>query len=306
MKLMKNLFHNERRLPRGFILLTTVPTVVLSVVFILYPAVSGVYYSLTDAATVRSQVRPNFIGLENYIYLFTRDRLFGKVVLNTLKLLLIVPPCTVFISLVMAVLFSQSKLKEKGIYRTLLFLPSVISLSVDAIVWACIFDPRPTGIANQFLAFFGVEPVTWLGDARFAIFCVAVVLVWQAAGYYMVMIIAGLDSIPNTIYEAASLDGASAAARLFRITVPLMKDIIGIVFIFSVSGTLNLSFIITKVMTGGGPGNSTLVLGLYTYNMAFGINTNLGYSMVLAVFSMVLGILVSLGSRKISYNNENQ
>jgi N-acetylglucosamine transport system permease protein len=303
---MRNSLHNQKRLPLVFILFTTVPTFVLSLVFILYPAVSGVYYSLTDAATIRSQVRPNFIGLENYIYLFTRDRLFIKVMLNTLKLLLTVPPCTVFISLVMAALFSQSKLREKGVYRSLLFMPSVISLSVDAIVWACIFDPRPTGIANQFLAFFDAGPVTWLGDARFAIFCIAVVLIWQAAGYYMVMIVAGLDSIPNTIYEAASLDGASAAVKLFRITVPLMKDIIGIVFIFSVSGTLRLSFIITKVMTNGGPGNSTLVLGLYTYNMAFGLNTNLGYSMVLTVFSMTLGILISLGSRKISYGNENQ
>jgi N-acetylglucosamine transport system permease protein len=292
------------RLPVGFIVLCVVPTVTLSVVFTLVPVINGLYLSLTNAASMRMTGNVRFIGLENFVYMFTRDTRFFAALWNSVKLMLVVPPCTIFLSLFLAVLLTQSKLKERGLYRVLLFMPSIVSLTVVAVVWACIYDPRSTGVVNTLIGLWGVGPVAWLGDGRFALWCIAAVLIWQAAGYYMIMHVAALDGIPTSVYEAAAIDGASPVDKFFRITVPLMKDIIGITLIFSLSGTLGLSFILTSVMTAGGPGTATLVLGLYTYNTAF-VNSNVGYSMALSMFSLVLGVLISVVSRKFSYTNEN-
>jgi N-acetylglucosamine transport system permease protein len=274
------------------------------VVFTLVPVINGLYLSLTNAASMRMTGNVRFIGLENFVYMFTRDTRFFAALWNSAKLMLVVPPCTIFLSLFLAVLLTQSRLRERGLYRVLLFMPSTVSMTVVAVVWACIYDPRSAGVVNTLIGLWGAGPVAWLGDGRFALWCIAVVLIWQAAGYYMVMHIAALDSIPASVYEAAAIDGASPADKFFRITVPLMKDIIGITLIFSLSGTLGISFVLTSVMIGGGPGTSTLVLGLYTYNMAF-VNSNVGYSMALSMFSLVLGVLISVVSRKFSYTNEN-
>jgi N-acetylglucosamine transport system permease protein len=296
----------QKRLPTGFILLATLPTVSLSLLFTLIPAISGLYMAMTNATSMRSTANLRFIGFENFIYMFTRDPIFYKALGNTLKLMFIVPPCTIFLSLFMAVLFTQSKLRERGLYRILLFLPNVISLTVVAVIWACIYDPRSGGLANRILNLWGAGPVTWLGDPNYALGAIIVTIIWHAAGYYMVMHIAALDSIPVSVYEAASIDGASAADKFFRITIPLMRDIIGITLIFCLSGIGGTSFILTNVMTAGGPGNTTLVLGLYVYNTAFGTNTNVGYSMAISVVAMFLGIIISFISRKFSYTNENQ
>jgi N-acetylglucosamine transport system permease protein len=121
----------------------------------------------------------------------------------------------------------------------------------------------------------------------------------------MIMHISALDGIPDSVYEAASIDGATWVDKFFRITIPLMKDILGITFVLSLSGSMGISFILTNVMTAGGPGDASLVLPLYVYNMAFGSNTNVGYSMALTMISLILGILFSVITRKMSYTNEN-
>jgi N-acetylglucosamine transport system permease protein len=296
----------QKRLPAGFILLATVPTVSLSILFTLVPVLNGLYIALTNATSMRFTARVRFIGFENFIYMFTRDPIFYTALGNTLKLMLIVPPCTIFLSLFMAVLFTQSKLRERGLYRILLFLPSVVSFTVVAVVWACIYDPRSGGVANQLISLWGAGPVTWLGDPTYALGAIIVIMIWQAAGYYMVMHIAALDSIPVDVYEAAAIDGATAVDKFFRITIPLMRDIIGITLIFSLSGTLGISFVLTNVMTAGGPGNATMVLGLYVYNTAFGTSVNVGYSMAISVVSMLLGVIISLVSRRFSYTRGNQ
>jgi N-acetylglucosamine transport system permease protein len=302
---MKRTLGYQKRLPTVFILISTVPTIALSLLFTLIPVVNGLYLSLTNATSMRMATNTRFIGLENYVDMFTRDKLFFTALGNTLKLMLVVPPCTIFMSLFLAVLLTQSLLKENWLYRILMFIPSIISMTVVAVVWACIFDPRSGGVANTLINLWGAGPVTWLGDKNYALTCIIIVLIWQAAGYYMVMILAALDSISVNVYEAADIDGANAVDKFFRITIPLLKDIIGITLIFSVSGTLSLSFILTMVMTGGGPSNSTLVLGLYTYNTAFSTNANVGYSMSITFVSMVLGVIISMVSRKLSYSNEN-
>ena len=293
------------RPPYSFILICTIPTLLLLIVFMIYPTLNALFLSFTNIRSIGMGGDVEFIGLQNYIDLFTRDRNFIASMVNTLKLLAVVPVITLFFSLVLAFLLTQSKLKEKGVYRVLFFLPSIISMAVVAIVWSLIFDPRSQGVANQVLGFFGAPGVAWLGDPRFALACIGFVLIWQATGYYMVMHIAAIDSISNDIYEAAAIDGAGALSKFFRITVPLLRDPIGITYVLSLSGTMSLSYILSNIMTGGGPGNASLVMVQHMYNMAFGASANIGYAMAITVIALLISITLSVISRRISYQNEN-
>lgn len=291
-------------LPYGFIAVCIVPTLALLCVFVIWPTINALWMSFTDAANMGSS-NAKFIGFENYRYMFVNDGVFLQSLGNTLKLMAVVPVTTIFLSLVFAFVLTQSKLKERGVYRVLFFLPSVISMTVVGIVWATIFDPRSGGVANTFIGLLGFSPVSWLGDEKVALWCIAFVLVWQAMGYYMVMLVAAIDGISQDIYEAASIDGANQPQKLFRITAPLLKDTIGITFVLSMSGTMNLSYILSNIMTNGGPGNSTRVLLQHMYRMAFGSSANFGYAMSIAVFSLAMAFVLSMISRKLSYQNEN-
>ena len=139
--------------------------------------------------------------------------------------------------------------------------------------------PPNVGIVNKILGAVGLESLqrSWLGDSKTALWCIAFTLLWQAAGYYMVMHIAAMDGISPEIYESATLDGASAWRKLISITMPLMKDIIGITFVLALSGTINLSFVLSQVMTGGGPNGASSVLLQYMYTQGF-VNGNFGYA----------------------------
>jgi len=292
-------------LPRGFLTLCVAPTLLLATIFMIWPALNALLMSFTNITSISVSGNARFVFLDNYIYMFTRDKNFLQSLVNTLKLIAVVPAITVFIALLIAFTLTQIKLRERGVYRVLFFLPSVVSLTVVGVVWACLFDPRTGGVINRFIALFGFAPVTWLGDERYALWCIALVLVWQAAGYFMVMHIAAIDSISRDIYEAAEIDGANQANKFFRITVPLLKDCIGITYVFSLSGTINVSYTLSNVMTNGGPGNSTLVLLQHMYKTAFGSSANFGYAMTITVFSLCLAFVISSLSRRISYQNEN-
>lgn len=293
------------RLPYLFIALCLGPAVVLTLIFIVWPTLNALYMSFTNIVSMSMRDNVRFVFLDNYIYLFTRDRFFQQSLYNTLRLVLVVPVVTVFLSLFFAFLLTQTKLAERGAYRVLFFMPSVLSMAVVSIVWASLFDPRSSGVLNRIIGFFGLRSVMWLGQEKYALWCIAFVLVWQAMGYYMVMLIAAIDGISHDIYEAADIDGASQTRKFFNITVPMLKDSIGITYVLSISGTIGLSYIVSNIMTNGGPSNATLVLLQHMYNMAFGPSTNFGYAMSITVFSLLLGFVFSFISRKFSYQNEN-
>ena len=216
---------------------------------------------------------------------------------NTLKLMLVVPICTLFCSLLLAFAVTQCRLKEKSIYRVLFFFPSVISLTVDGIIWSFVFHPT-MGILNSFLNSVGLSGLThsWTGDTKTALACIAVTLIWQAAGYYMVMYVAAMDGISAEIYESAVIDGANAADKLFRITLPLIKNIIGITWVLSLSGTLGLSYILVKIMTGGGPNGASSVILQYIYKIGME-QGSYGYAMALTVFITVFSAVLSVISQ---------
>lgn len=304
---MKNRQNRQNRqkkaqpLPVLFICISVLPAVILTLMFTIWPTAQALYLSFTNATSLG--LNNKFVALDNYIYMF-HDKSFIQALINTAKLMAVVPVITIFCSLVLAFVLNQCKLKEMVLYRTLFYFPNIVSLTVVGIIWSFVFHPN-VGIVNKILGAVGLESLqrSWLGDSKTALWCIAFTLLWQAAGYYMVMHIAAMDGISPEIYESATLDGASAWRKLISITMPLMKDIIGITFVLALSGTINLSFVLSQVMTGGGPNGASSVLLQYMYTQGF-VNGNFGYAMAITVFTLAISVALSMLSRKLTDASE--
>ena len=301
---MKNRQNRQKKaqpLPVLFICISVLPAVILTLMFTIWPTVQALYLSFTNATSLG--LNNKFVGLDNYIYMF-HDKSFVQALKNTAKLMAVVPVITIFCSLVLAFVLNQCKLKEMVLYRTIFYFPNIVSLTVVGIIWSFVFHPN-VGIVNKILGAVGLESLqrSWLGDSKTALWCIAFTLLWQAAGYYMVMHIAAMDGISPEIYESAPLDGASAWRKLVNITMPLMKDIIGITFVLALSGTINLSFVLSQVMTGGGPNGASSVLLQYMYTQGF-VNGNFGYAMAITVFTLAISVALSMLSRKLTDASE--
>lgn len=301
---MKNRQNRQKKaqpLPILFICISVLPAVILTLMFTIWPTVQALYLSFTNATSLG--LNNKFVALDNYIYMF-HDKSFFQALINTAKLMAVVPVITIFCSLVLAFVLNQCKLKEMVLYRTIFYFPNIVSLTVVGIIWSFVFHPN-VGIVNKILGAVGLESLqrSWLGDSKTALWCIAFTLLWQAAGYYMVMHIAAMDGISPEIYESATLDGASAWRKLVSITMPLMKDIIGITFVLALSGTINLSFVLSQVMTGGGPNGASSVLLQYMYTQGF-VNGNFGYAMAITVFTLAISVALSMLSRKLTDASE--
>lgn len=301
---MKNHQNRQKKaqpLPVLFICISVLPAVILTLMFTIWPTVQALYLSFTNATSLG--LNNKFVWLDNYIYMF-HDKSFIQALKNTAKLMAVVPVITIFCSLVLAFVLNQCKLKEMVLYRTIFYFPNIVSLTVVGIIWSFVFHPN-VGIVNKILGAVGLESLqrSWLGDSKTALWCIAFTLLWQAAGYYMVMHIAAMDGISPEIYESATLDGASAWRKLVSITMPLMKDIIGITFVLALSGTINLSFVLSQVMTGGGPNGASSVLLQYMYTQGF-VNGNFGYAMAITVFTLAISVALSMLSRKLTDASE--
>ena len=301
---MKNRQNRQKKaqpLPVLFICISVLPAVILTLMFTIWPTVQALYLSFTNATSLG--LNNKFVWLDNYIYMF-HDKSFIQALTNTAKLMAVVPVITIFCSLVLAFVLNQCKLKEMVLYRTIFYFPNIVSLTVVGIIWSFVFHPN-VGIVNKILGAVGLENLqcSWLGDSKTALWCIAFTLLWQAAGYYMVMHISAMDGISPEIYESATLDGASAWRKLVSITMPLMKDIIGITFVLALSGTINLSFVLSQVMTGGGPNGASSVLLQYMYTQGF-VNGNFGYAMAITVFTLAISVALSMLSRKLTDASE--
>lgn len=301
MKKRQNHQKKAQPLPVLFICISVLPAVILTLMFTIWPTVQALYLSFTNATSLG--LNNKFVWLDNYIYMF-HDKSFIQALKNTAKLMAVVPVITIFCSLVLAFVLNQCKLKERVLYRTIFYFPNIVSLTVVGIIWSFVFHPN-VGIINKILGAVGLESLqrSWLGDSKTALWCIAFTLLWQAAGYYMVMHIAAMDGISLEIYESATLDGASAWRKLVSITMPLMKDIIGITFVLALSGTINLSFVLSQVMTGGGPNGASSVLLQYMYTQGF-VNGNFGYAMAITVFTLAISVALSMLSRKLTDASE--
>lgn len=247
------------------------------------------YLSMTDYDLVST---PKWVGFDNYIRAFTKDQYFYKYFGNTLYFVVTLVPIVLALSLLLAILINKKTSWVNNIYRVALFLPSITSTVAVSMVWLWIFNPD-MGLINNFLMAIGLNDVPmWLGDTAWSKPALVIMRVWQMGGYYMIMFLAGLQTIPETLYEAAELDGASGIQKFFRITLPLLSNTTFVVMILLVIEAFNM-FESIFIMTAGGPLGSTSTMMYYIYEQAFS-SYNMGYASALAWIFFALIMVVSL------------
>lgn len=224
-----------------------------------------------------------FVGLWNFEMIFTRDDEFWRAFVNTI----IFAVLTVFLLMIITILISSWLSKNTKIHnlsQTMIFTPHIASMVSVAILWVLMLDPQ--GIINQVLAIFGIQGPNWLMDTRTSLLSVALVSVWKSIGYYCLIIIAGMQSLPADVYEAAKLDKASKWTILRKITLPLLTPTLSFVFIMKFINAFK-SFAAIDVMTQGGPQGSSMVLGYWIYN-AGRVKFNYGFAMAGAIVMTLL------------------
>ncbi len=273
-----------------FLACCVTPALVGFCLFILYPAFQVFRMSLYKWSGGTG--KKTFIGLKNFKTLFASDT-FWLAFRNTIFLMVFVTIVTMTLSLFFAAVISRGKLKEANLYRIVLFFPNVLSIVVIGIIFKNLFNPL-TGIVNSALAAMGNTNLpNWLGDSRYVLWVIAVAMVWQAVGYYMVMYIAGMDGVSAELYEVSELEGANKLQEFFKITLPLIWPTVRTTLVFFILSTMNMSFQFVTVMTNGEPQGHSEVLLSYVNLQAFS-NANFGYAMSVSVVVFVFSFVLSL------------
>ncbi|WP_231637463.1 carbohydrate ABC transporter permease [Paenibacillus sp. FJAT-27812] len=242
-----------------------------------------------------------FVGLDNFSKLFQSDK-FYQVFQNSILLIVVVTIVTFALALIFAAILTRGKLKGINIYRVVFYIPNILSIVVISAIFSAIYDPS-NGLLNSILKLFHIvdEPVLWLGDQKLVIYSLAAAMIWQAVGYYMVMYMASMANIPESLYESADLEGASPVHQFLTITIPLIWTNIRTTLTFFIISTINMSFLFVTAMTSGGPDGATEVFLSYMYKEAY-TNSSYGYGMAIGVvvflFSFALaGILNAVTKR---------
>ncbi|MGC6769481.1 carbohydrate ABC transporter permease [Enterococcus sp. LJL128] len=232
---------------------------------------------------------PEFVGLKNFAKML-KDDTFWISLKNTFLYTIGVVPLTLICSLGLAILLNQ-KIRGMKFFRTAFFFPYVTSLVAIAVVWNMLFHPT-MGPINQFLQHFIANPPGWTSSSDWALTAIVIVSVWRGMGYYMILYLAGLQSIPKELYEAASMDGANKWKQFMNVTIPSLRSTTFFVTIMLIINCFKI-FDLVQVMTAGGPGRATNVLVYNIYNEAF-VKFNFGYASAIAMvlFVIVLSITV--------------
>ncbi len=268
------------------------PNLIGLLVFMVVPTVISILMSFTDWNLLNTS---SFIGLANFKEAFS-DPLFWKTLKNTVVYVFWKVPFNIFISLILAVLINQ-RMYGRTFFRAILFLPMIASSVSVALLWQPLFD-MSSGMLNKILTTIGLPPSTWIYDPKTSMMSVVIVALWKEIGYYMVMFLAGLQSIPSTYYEAASIDGASAARKFLFITIPLISPTTFFVMIISIIGSFQI-FDLTTVLTAGGPSNSTNTLIMYVYQAGFRF-FRMGYASALSTILFVIVLIFTIIQDKLS------
>lgn len=235
-----------------------------------------------------------WIGLKNFFRLL-QDPLFFKSLVNTLTFLLIHIPLQILVALMFALLLN-TKVKLRGFFRALYFLPVVVSGVAVTILWQQLYS-YDYGVLNTLLRSIGLSPVPWLIDSSWAMPSIAIMATWKNVGIYIVLFLVGLQNIPAELYEAATLDGATRLRQFRHITLPMLNPTVVVIIVLSTIGGFSL-FIEPYVLTGGGPMLSTLSGMLYIYNQAFYFN-HMGYAATLGFAFALVILVVVLAQRKV-------
>lgn len=262
------------------------PAGAVLIVFFFIPFFQTFGLSFFDYSS--SLYNPDFAGLDNYAKLF-KEPVFYKVMFNTFLYLVIAVPFLVTFPLFLAILINQ-KIRGVTLYKILLYLPVIVSIVVAAIAFKWLYAGQ--GILNYIMTLFHLKPIGWLVDTDWALFAVAVVTIWKGIGYYMMIYLASLMSVPQELYEACDIDGANFLTKHLTVTIPHIMPTIALVSTISTISAMKV-FAEIYVMTKGGPLNSTKTIVYYIYERAFE-NLDLGYASALAVVLLVIVMIFSL------------
>ncbi len=296
---MQTGFTRRVRRPRGNFhqilapLLFLLPNLLIFTLFIIIPAARGLSMSLMDWGIFTGS---RFTGMRNFERLLT-DRVFFITVKNTLVYSAATVALLTLVALGLALLLHRNDLKGEKAYRSAFYLPSLLSMVTVGIAWRFILGDE-MGLINYLLRSLGGRGVGWLTDQGLAMMSVILVSLWAQAGYYMVIMISGLQAIPASLYEAARIDGAGRWGLFFHITLPLLKSTLLVVMVLSTIGAFKAYELIT-VMTGGGPGYATKLIVQQVYQVAF-TEDRMGYAAAMSVALMLIIGLFTLVQFRLS------
>lgn len=285
----------KKKTARNIFILTCIsPAILLLFLFMVWPTIEVFRMSLYKWGGLSNT--KTFVGMDNFKVLWN-DTDFIESFQNSVLLIVLVAIITIFFALTFAAILTRETLAGQNFFRIIFYIPNILSIVVIAGMFSAVYDPSD-GLLNNIFGIFSWESIQqkWLGNQNIVIYSVAAALVWQAIGYYMVMYMSSMAGIPQSYYEAASLEGASRLKQFTSITLPLIWTNIRTTLAFYIISTINLSFLLVKAMTGGGPNGSTEVFLSYMYAQAYG-NSTYGYGMAIGVvvflFSFILAAIVS-------------
>lgn len=282
-----------------FIVACVAPATILAFIFLVIPTFNVFRMSLFRWGGYS----PNqeFVGFDNFVTLF-QDENFLRSCRNSILLIVLVTAVTIIFALTFAAILTREKLKGQNFFRIVFYVPNILSVVVISAIFSAIYDAN-NGLLNSILSIFrgDKEPIYWMGDQKIVIYSLAIAMVWQAIGYYMVMYMASMASIPESLYESANLEGAGRIHQFFHITLPLIWTNLRTTLTFFIISTINMSFMFVKAMTSGGPDGSTEVFLSYMYKQAY-TNSSYGYGMAIGVvvfaFSFALSAIINAITRR--------
>lgn len=280
---MENMLRNKK-----MILLFVGPALLMYLLILFVPIANSIYYSLFKWNLVSPM---KFIGLDNYIRMFTWDSVFPITIRNVLVIVFVGVTFEQIFGFFMAIVLT-GKIKARNFFKNIIFMPAVFSSVAVGLMWTFMYNPQ-IGIINTLLRAVGLGnlAISWLTNPKTAIWAIGFVTVWQYSGYAMILYSAAILNIPNSINESAIIDGASSWKRIRYITLPLLKPIIRINIVLAAIGSLKF-FDLIYVMTGGGPSRATEVLASYIYQRAF-THFEYGYATALSVVLLIICLVVT-------------
>jgi ABC-type sugar transport system permease subunit len=262
------------------------PSLLVVLGFSIIPMFWSMYYSLTRGGILGNRT---FVGLQNYVTASTHP-IFLKTLQNTTLYAVLTIPTVIVMALIVALIILRLP-NMQGFFRSTVYFPLIIPVVIAANIWAYIVS-RDFGPLNQFLSWFGVPRIDWLGDPFWAIPAIVSMEIWRGFGFYVIILFAALQSIPKDLYEAARIDGARGPTILWRITLPLLRPALGFCFIMATIFNFQL-FDPIYVLTRGGPAWSTSTVSWYVYQTAFEAD-NVGFASTMGVVLLVVILVLSL------------
>lgn len=271
------------------------PALIFILCFSIYPLIETIYLSFMTQR--RGDIV--FVGFSNFKRLLS-DQYFFISLKNSLIYLVIQVPIMTMLAILLSIALHSGITKLKGLFRTIYFIPFIVESVAYSLIFILLF--QESGVVNFLLSLLNIEPIMWLTQTWPARILIMLIMTWRWTGYNMIIILAGLQGIPNDYYEAATIDGANAFHKFVKITIPMLKPVILFSTILSTIGTLNL-FTEPYLLTNGGPNNSTISLGLYIYRQAFQ-SLNLTYAATISLAILLIMAILSRLQMKVGGNTK--